>query len=117
MSVNEKKIIAMQEKMLSLGIAEKDIIEKFLLGSGSGGQKVNKTHTCVYLQHKPSKIEVKCQKTRSREDNRYFARKELCSRYEEKILLKKSFKQKLLEKVKKQKKRRKRRSQSKDTDS
>jgi protein subunit release factor B len=30
------------------GILEKDIEEKFVRSSGKGGQKVNKTSTCVY---------------------------------------------------------------------
>src|SRR6185436_10588305 len=45
----------------TLGIHESDLIEKFILGSGKGGQKVNKTSSCVYLKHIPTGIEVKCQ--------------------------------------------------------
>ena len=49
-----------------------------------GGQKINKTSSCVYLKHLPTGIEIKCQQGRSREMNRYYARKELCQRLEEK---------------------------------
>ena len=48
--------------------------------SGPGGQKVNKTSSCVQLRHGPSGTEVRCQRSRSRELNRYYARKELCDR-------------------------------------
>ena len=64
-------------RMERLGIFEKDLIEKFILGSGSGGQKINKTSSCVYLKHLPTGIEVKCQGTRSRDLNRLYARREL----------------------------------------
>lgn len=68
--------------MAALGITEDDLVEKFVLGSGSGGQKINKTSSCVYLKHLPSSIEVKCQANRSREMNRFQAREELCDRIE-----------------------------------
>jgi protein subunit release factor B len=68
--------------MAALGIAEDDLVEKFVLGSGSGGQKINKTSSCVYLKHVPTGIEVKCQANRSREMNRFQAREELCDRIE-----------------------------------
>lgn len=68
--------------MAALGIEETDLIEKFVLGSGAGGQKINKTHSCVYLKHEPSGIEIKCQATRSRELNRFHARRELCDTLE-----------------------------------
>jgi len=68
--------------MAKLGIAEDDLLEKFILGSGSGGQKINKTSSCVYLKHLPSGIEVKCQANRSREMNRFQARKEICDTLE-----------------------------------
>ena|SRR3990167_9941197 len=99
------------KKMLELGIFEEDLVEKFIIGSGSGGQKINKTHSCVYLKHLPSGIEVKCQKERSRELNRFFARRMLCEKYEQLFLKKKSDIQK---KIKKQKNRRKRRAKKTD---
>ncbi len=80
--------------MLDLGILEADLAEKFIKGSGSGGQKVNKTASCVYLSHTKSGVSVKCQKTRSREDNRFFARRLLCDRVEHDISGKLSQKEK-----------------------
>jgi protein subunit release factor B len=73
------------ERMLLLGILEENLIEKFILGSGSGGQKINKTSSCVWLKHEPSGIVVKCQKERSRELNRYYARQLLCDKLDKKI--------------------------------
>lgn len=101
------------ERMARLGIQENDLLEKFILGSGSGGQKVNKTSSCVYLKHLPTGIEIKCQKTRSRELNRLYARRELCERLEGQLFKEKSEKQKAMEKIRRQKRRRSRRSKEK----
>ena len=78
--VSEEKNRWLQERMQTLGIGERDIEEKFIRSSGSGGQKVNKTSTCVYLRHIPTGIEVKCMKERSQPLNRFLARRELVER-------------------------------------
>ena len=70
-------------RMAELKIREADLEEKFVLGSGRGGQKVNKSSTCVYLRHRPTGVEVKCQKERSRALNRFFARRLLCDKIAE----------------------------------
>jgi protein subunit release factor B len=75
--VSEEKGRWLREKMEAFGISEKDIEEKFVRSSGRGGQKVNKTSTCVYLRHLPTGIEVKCMKERSQSLNRFLARREL----------------------------------------
>lgn len=80
--VSPDKQAALDSRMAKLRIAEDDLVEKFVLGSGSGGQKINKTSSCVYLKHLPSGLEVKCQAHRSREVNRFQAREELCNRIE-----------------------------------
>ena len=80
--VSEEKNRWLQERMESLGIDEKDLEEKFIRSSGSGGQKVNKTSTCVYLKHVPTGIEVKYMKERSQSLNRFLARRELVARIE-----------------------------------
>src|SRR5690606_26949526 len=100
-------------RMMRLGIVESDLIEKFILGSGSGGQKINKTSSCVYLKHPPSGVEIKCQKTRSRDLNRLYARRELCERLEEKIFSEKSEKRQKQEKLRRQKRKRSKRAQEK----
>lgn len=104
---------ALSARMERLGIQENDLIEKFILGSGSGGQKINKTSSCVYLKHIPTGIEIKCQRERSRELNRYYARQELCDRIEERLFQEKSKRQKEFEKIRRQKRRRSRRQKEK----
>lgn len=69
--------------MAKIGLREEDIVEKFITGWGNGGQKVNKTASCVYLKHVPTGLEVKCQAGRSRSANRLVARNELCQRLED----------------------------------
>ena len=80
--VSEEKSRWLKERMEVLGIREKDIEEKFVRSSGRGGQKVNKTSTCVYLKHIPTGIEVKCMEERSQSLNRFLARRELIKRIE-----------------------------------
>ena len=74
---------ALQKRLATLGIREEDLQEEFIRGSGPGGQKVNKTSSTVVLRHKPTGIEVRCQKERSQIMNRHWARMELCDRIEE----------------------------------
>jgi protein subunit release factor B len=80
--VSEEKNRWLQERMGALGVHEKDIEEKFIRSSGRGGQKVNKTSTCVYLRHIPTGIEVKWMRERSQSLNRFLARRELVRRIE-----------------------------------
>lgn len=99
--------------MEKLGIREEDLIEKFILGSGSGGQKINKTSSCVYLKHIPTGIEVKCQEDRSRELNRFLARRKLVEEIERRIYNAKTKKEQEEDKVRRQKRRRSRRQKQK----
>jgi len=73
--VTDKKINALGARMEKLNILEEDIVEKFTRGSGKGGQKINKTSSCVYIRHIPTGISVKCQTDRSRAVNRFLARR------------------------------------------
>ena len=82
-TVSPAKAEELRGRMSRLGISEDDLEERFITGSGKGGQKVNKTASCVYLKHGPSGIEVKCQRDRSQAMNRYFARRELCDKLAE----------------------------------
>lgn len=113
MAVQKEKQEALLLRMRGLEIEEEDIVEKFVLGSGRGGQKVNKTSSCVYLKHIPTGIEVKCQKSRFREINRFVARTILCDRLEARMENVKTEKQREREKIKRQKRRRSRRSKEK----
>jgi protein subunit release factor B len=81
-AVSEEKNKWLRERMETLGIHEEDFIEKFIRSSGKGGQKVNKTSTCVYLKHIPTGVEVKCMKDRSQSINRFLARRELIEKIE-----------------------------------
>ena len=56
---------------------EDELEEKFVKGSGAGGQKVNKTSNRVILVHTPTGLRVECQDTRSLQQNRKIARKRL----------------------------------------
>lgn len=113
MAVSKEKWDELQEQMHRLGITDKDLIEKFILGSGKGGQKINKTSSCVYLCHLPSGIEIKCQKHRSRDQNRFFARRELCERLEALVSNEKSAQQQEREKIRRQKQRKTRKQKAK----
>lgn len=105
-----EKLDALALRMEQLGIDDSELVERFVLGSGAGGQKINKTHSCVYLKHVPSGTEVKCQVSRSREMNRFLARRELCDTLEEQILGRASKRRQAREKIRRQKRRRSRRS-------
>jgi peptide chain release factor len=113
MAITKEKLHELAERMQRCSIREEDLIEKFILGSGKGGQKINKTASCVYLKHLPTGLEIKCQRERSRELNRYIARKELCEKLESKIFKEKSKKQQQFEKIRRQKRRRSRRQKEK----
>lgn len=76
--LSNEKLTALERRMAALGIAEADLLEKFVRGSGAGGQKINKTSNCVFLKHLPTGVCIKCQMDRSREMNRFLARRELC---------------------------------------
>ena len=99
-------------RMERLGIRESDLEESFIRGSGSGGQKINKTSSTVVLVHKPSGIEVRCQRERSQAMNRFFARRDLCDRMEEKTLGEASKRQQAIEKIRRQKRKRSKRAKA-----
>ena len=106
----------LQNKMHRLKIAEDDLREKFILGSGHGGQKLQKTSSCVFLKHIPTALQVKCQKSRLRDSNRYFARERLCEKIEALLLKEKTEEKADLFKVKKQKQKRSKRAKQKMLD-
>ncbi|HZV80629.1 MAG TPA: peptide chain release factor-like protein [Geobacteraceae bacterium] len=83
--VSAEKQRQLAERLAKLGISESDLEERFIRSSGSGGQHVNKTATCVQLTHKPTGIEVKCMKERSQSMNRFLARRELADKVAEAV--------------------------------
>jgi peptide chain release factor len=110
--ITERKKQELQQRMLKCNLFEKDIEEKFVRSSGSGGQKVNKSSTCVYLKHLTTGLAVKIQKSRSQGLNRYYARKKMCELFENKLLGNISPDAKRIEKIRKQKDRNRRRTSS-----
>jgi peptide chain release factor len=108
-AVSEEKNNWLKERMQALGVHEKDFEESFVRSSGAGGQKVNKTSSCVYLKHLPSGLEVKCMKERSQSINRFLARRELLEKIE-RMSGQPTAEDLKRERIRKQKQRRKRRS-------
>jgi protein subunit release factor B len=98
---------------LELGAAQSDIEESFVRSSGPGGQKVNKTSSCVQLLHIPTGLAVKCQRERSQSLNRYLARKLLLDKIER---AQKGFieaEKEKIEKIRRQKRKRSKRAKEK----
>ncbi|WFB37319.1 peptide chain release factor-like protein [Kiritimatiellota bacterium B12222] len=82
MQASESPWERVMRRMNQLGLSEADLEESFVLGSGSGGQKVNKTASAVQLIHVPSGTKVKCGDARSQHLNRLKARERLCEKVE-----------------------------------
>lgn len=116
MPLNPATIEAIQALMARAGLAESDLREQFVLGSGSGGQKINKTSSAVRLTHLPSGLWVKVQASRSREDNRWLARRALAERLLEIRDGERSARQQEREKIRRQKRRRSRRQKARMLD-
>jgi len=102
--VTPEKEKALLDKMERLGIADKEIEEHFIRSSKKGGQKKDKTSSCVYLKHLPSGLEVKCQRERSQSLNRFLALRLIVDKIEEKVLGKESKISQRINKIRKQKK-------------
>jgi peptide chain release factor len=64
-------------------IPDEDIKHSFVLGSGPGGQVINKTSSAAQLTHIPTGIVVKSQQTRSQVQNYKIARQILADRVDE----------------------------------
>lgn len=72
-------------KKMPLELDERDIREEFHRGSGKGGQAINKNRSRCDLLHKPTGLVVRCQKTRSLDDNRRIARRILSQTLDEQL--------------------------------
>lgn len=94
------------------GLSEAELEERFVRSRGAGGQKVNKSSTCVHLKHVRSGMAIKMQTSRSQALNRYYARQRLCEMLEEDLLGKRSPRAARQDKIRKQKDRRRRRTKS-----
>ena len=71
-----------ERRLAVVGVRVADVEEKFIRGSGPGGQKINKTSSTVWLRHGPTGVEVRCQRERSQALNRERAWLELCEKLE-----------------------------------
>ncbi len=112
-NVSEKKEKALLDRMRELNVKESDLDESFVRSSGPGGQKVNKTSSCVCLRHVPTDITVKYQKERSQALNRFFARRTLLDQIELKQKGHIKEETKRIEKIKSQKRKRRKRTMEK----
>ena len=104
------------ELMREAALYEEDLEETFILGGGPGGQKTNKTSSVVRLSHAKSGLQVKCGETRSREDNRWLARRMLAEAILEREHRRKSAAVEAREKIRRQKRRRSRRQRARMLD-
>jgi peptide chain release factor len=113
MSISVEKENSLKARMLKLGVADDEFEESFIRSSGPGGQKVNKSSSCVYLVHLPTGLSVKCQKERSQSLNRFLARRLLLDKIERQ---QKGFiagEKEKLEKIRRQKRKRSKRAKEK----
>ncbi len=112
-NVSPKKEKALLDRMRELNVNEDDLEESFIRSSGPGGQKVNKTSSCVCLRHIPTDITVKYQRERSQALNRFFARRMLLDQIElkQRGYLKED--KKRIEKIRSQKRKRRKRAKEK----
>lgn len=105
-----------RERMRAAGVREEDLDERFVLGSGSGGQKINKTSSAVCLRHLPSGVVVKMQASRSRELNRWLARRALAERLLAAVAGARTAQQQESERIRRQKRRKSRRQRARTLD-
>lgn len=111
--VSEKKSEELSRRMHRAGIREADLTEEFVKGAGPGGQKINKSSIAVLLTHRPSGIQVRCQEGRSQAMNRFYARRLLTEKIEERLFREKSAKRQAMEKIRRQKRKRSKRAKDK----
>ncbi len=114
-NVSPKKERELLERMKLLKVSEDDIEERFIRSSGPGGQKTNKTSSCVSLHHIPTGIKLKCGKERSQSLNRFLARRLLLDQIERKQKGFISEEKKRIEKIRQKKRRSAKRAKGKMT--
>jgi protein subunit release factor B len=111
--VTSSKEKELYDRMQKLGVNESDIEEKFVRSSGPGGQNVNKVSTCVVLVHRPTSIMVKCQESRFQGLNRFYARRILLDKIEQRQKGFVQVERDRIEKIRRQKRKRSRRAKEK----
>jgi peptide chain release factor len=73
---------SLRARFVSLGVRPEEVEEHFVRGAGAGGQKINKTSSTVWLRHRPTGVEVRCQRERNQSVNRLLAWQELAGKLE-----------------------------------
>jgi len=63
----------LRARFVSLGVRPEEVEERFVRGTGAGGQKINKTSSTVWLRHGPTGVEARIQDERSQNQNRALA--------------------------------------------
>ena len=111
--ISPEKIEAIRKLTAEASVYEDDLEESFIMGGGPGGQKTNKTSSVVRLSHGPSGVAVKVGESRSREDNRWLARRMLAETILDNEHKRKSAARQKAEKIRRQKRRRSRRQKQK----
>ena len=114
--ISPETIEKIKSLMAEASVYEDDLEESFILGGGPGGQKTNKTSSVVRLSHEPSGVAVKVGESRSREDNRWLARRMLAETILDREHKRKSEARQKREKIRRQKRRRSRRQKQKMLD-
>ena len=111
--ISPETIEKIKTLMTEASVFEEDLEESFIMGGGPGGQKTNKTSSVVRLSHEPSGVAVKVGESRSREDNRWLARRMLAETILDNEHKRKSAARQKAEKIRRQKRRRSRRQKQK----
>jgi protein subunit release factor B len=114
--ISPESVEKIKARMALASVFEEDLEETFVLGSGPGGQKVNKTSSTVRLHHAPSGLTVKFGESRSREQNRWLARREIAEKILEREQSALSARRQEVERIRRQKRRRSRRQKAKMLD-
>ena len=109
-SVLPDKLAQLELRMNALGVRASDLEETFVRSGGAGGQKVNKSSSCVMLLHRPTGLRVKCQTTRHQALNRFLARRLLLDKIERKQKGYLEAERASIEKIRRQKRKRSRRA-------
>ena len=104
------KLAQLEQRMRALGVQEIDLEETFVRSGGAGGQKVNKSSSCVMLLHRPTGLRVKCQTSRQQALNRFLARRLLLDKIERRQQGFVETQRAHIEKVRRQKRKRSRRA-------
>ena len=114
--ISPEKIAQIRALMAEASVFEEDLDESYILGGGPGGQKTNKTSNVVRLAHEPSGFMVRCGETRSRETNRWVARRMIAELILQREQGRQSAAQQAREKRRRQKRRRSRRQKQRMLD-